>query len=81
MITQRSKVRASECSSSACMYSLPFLPFLLPLRWVYEAILPKYGCHLKHLHVVTYKIKCTKYFDIVLQLTWEQILYAPTVQI
>ena len=37
------------CSSWVWVYSLPFLPFILPLLWVYEAILPKHGCHFKQL--------------------------------
>ena len=33
----------------ACMYSLPLLPSSSLLVWVYEAILPKHGCHIKQL--------------------------------
>ena len=69
-----------NCMSPACMYSsLPLLPSSFLLFWVYEAILPKHGCHIKQL---PYKSKSTKYFDILLLvLTWEEVLHAPTVQI
>ena len=57
-----------NCMSPACMYSsLPLLPSSFLLFWVYEAIFPKHGCHIKQL---PYKYKSTKYFDILLLLTY-----------
>ena len=59
--------------------SLPLPPSSSLLPLVYEAILPKHGCYIKQLH--TFQCKCTQYFYILLPLTWEDVLHAPTVQI
>ena len=63
----------------AYVYSLPLLPFSSPLLWVYDAILPKYGYHIKQL--CAFNSKSTKYFYILRVLTCEEVLHAPSVQI
>ena len=67
------------CELWACMYSLPLLPafsFSLGL-WGHFA---KTWVSLQTT-TGTYKSKSTKYFDILLLLTCEEVLHAPTVQV
>ena len=68
----------------ACMYSLPLLHSFSLLLWVYEAILPKHGCHFKQLPVLVL-IK-SKVLNILIYCTCnvttcEEVHHAPTVQI
>ena len=62
------------------MYSLPLLPSIyISLTLGLSAILPKHGCYFKQLLI--YINKSAKYLEILLLLTCEEVLHAPTVQI
>ena len=62
-----------------CMYSLPLL------RSIYHYTNPESVSHFAKIWVslqtTTYKSKNTKYFDVLLLLTCEEVLHAPTAQI
>ena len=64
----------------ACMYSLPLLPSILYITnlGLSAIFLPKYIW--VSLQTTTYISKITKYFDILLLLTCEEVFHAPIVQ-
>ena len=62
--------------SWACMYSLPLLPSYLSLP---PGSMSQFAETWVSLQTTTYKSKSTKYFDILLLLSCEEVLHAPTV--
>ena len=64
----------------ACMYSLPLLPSILYHQlWVCQPFCQNMGVTSNNYS--TYINKCTKYLNILLLLTCEEVLHAPAVQI